>query len=101
MLWSLAVWPLWETTPELLALDERKNNAYLAWARHASHHVERVDVPFGDSTFGGVDFFPQNNGLEQASLLSRSTSVLYTCHRSPDIIENTIWPFSVFLTLSR
>jgi alpha-beta hydrolase superfamily lysophospholipase len=50
MLWSLAVWPLWETTPELLALDERKNNAYLAWARHASHHVERVDVPFGDST---------------------------------------------------
>lgn len=50
MLWSLAVWPLWETTPELLTLDERKNNAYLAWARHASHRVERVDVPFGDTT---------------------------------------------------
>ncbi len=50
LLWSLAVWPLWVTTPELLALDERKNNAYLAWARHASHYVERVDVPFGDTT---------------------------------------------------
>ncbi len=50
MLWSLAVWPLWETTPELLTLDERKNNAYLAWARHASHRVERVDVPLGDTT---------------------------------------------------
>jgi transposase len=49
MLWTLAVWPLWETTPELLVLDERKNNAYLAWARHASHHMERVDVPFSHS----------------------------------------------------
>ncbi len=50
MLWSMAVWPLWEITPELFMLDERKNNAYLAWAKHASHHVERVDVPFGDTT---------------------------------------------------
>ncbi len=47
MLWSLAVWPLWEVTDELRELDERKNRAYLAWARHASHHVERVDVDFG------------------------------------------------------
>lgn len=50
MLWSLAVWPIWETTPELLALDERKNKAYVAWARHASHRVERVDLPCGDKT---------------------------------------------------
>jgi len=50
MLWSLAVWPIWETTPALLALDERKNKAYVAWARHASHRVERVDLPFGDKT---------------------------------------------------
>jgi dienelactone hydrolase len=50
MLWSMAVWPLWEATPELLALDERKNNAYLAWARHASHRVERVDVPCGSGS---------------------------------------------------
>lgn len=50
MLWSLAVWPLWETTPELLMLDERKNSAYLSWTPHASHRVERVDIPFGDTT---------------------------------------------------
>lgn len=44
MLWSLSEWPLWEVTPELLELDEEKNRAYEAWARHASHHVERVDI---------------------------------------------------------
>lgn len=50
LLWGLAVWPLWETTPELLALDERKIQAYLASARHAAHHVERIDVPLGDAS---------------------------------------------------
>jgi alpha-beta hydrolase superfamily lysophospholipase len=48
------VWPLWESdsekTAELLALDERKNRAYLAWAKHATHRVERVDIPLGDKT---------------------------------------------------
>lgn len=47
LLWSLATWPIWRSTDELLEIDERKNRAYLAWARHASHHVERVDVAFG------------------------------------------------------
>jgi alpha-beta hydrolase superfamily lysophospholipase len=47
MLWSLAAWPMWRVTPELLQLDEEKNRAYEAWARHASHHVERVDIEFG------------------------------------------------------
>lgn len=46
LLWSMAVWPLWEPSPELLDLDRRKNDAYLAWARHASHRVERVDIDF-------------------------------------------------------
>ena len=50
LLWGLAVWPLWEPSPELLALDERKNHAYLVWARHASHRVERVDIPLGQAT---------------------------------------------------
>jgi alpha-beta hydrolase superfamily lysophospholipase len=50
LLWGLAVWPLWEPSAELLALDERKNRAYLAWARHASHRVERVDIPLGEHT---------------------------------------------------
>src|SRR5919197_4801022 len=48
LLWGLAVWPVWEPSPELLALDERKNAAYLAWARHASHRVKRVEIPLED-----------------------------------------------------
>lgn len=48
MLWSLSVWPLWRTTPELLELDAAKNRAYLRWARHATHHVERVDIEVGE-----------------------------------------------------
>lgn len=47
MLWSLCVWPLWEESPELVELDEKKNRAYMAWARYASHHVERVDIEVG------------------------------------------------------
>jgi alpha-beta hydrolase superfamily lysophospholipase len=50
LLWSMACWPLWETTPQLRALDDKKTAAYLAWTRHASHRVERVDVPFGDAS---------------------------------------------------
>ncbi len=50
MLWGMAVWPLWEPSPALLELDDRKNRAYLAWGKHASHRVERVDVPFGNAS---------------------------------------------------
>ena len=50
MLWAMAVWPLWESSAQLLELDERKSRAYLAWAKHASHRVERVDVPFGNAS---------------------------------------------------
>lgn len=46
MLWSMAVWPLWHRTAQLLEFDERKNAAYLKWAAVASHHVERVEIPF-------------------------------------------------------
>jgi pimeloyl-ACP methyl ester carboxylesterase len=48
LLWALAVWPLWEPSDELLELDRRKNEAYLAWAKYAPHHVELVEIPFGD-----------------------------------------------------
>jgi dienelactone hydrolase len=48
-LWLLAAYPIWETTPELVALHDRKNDAFARWARVAAHRVERVDIPFGDS----------------------------------------------------
>ena len=50
MLWSLACWPIWRVTDELLEIDDRKNAAYERWAAVASHRVERVDIPFGDAT---------------------------------------------------
>ncbi|MDL4814101.1 alpha/beta hydrolase [Actinomadura sp. OS1-43] len=50
LLWSLACWPLWETTQELIDIDARKNAAYLKWAAHARHQVERVDIPFQGTT---------------------------------------------------
>jgi hypothetical protein len=28
LLWASAEWPIWETTPQLLALDDRKNACY-------------------------------------------------------------------------
>ncbi|MCV7419929.1 alpha/beta hydrolase [Mycobacterium yunnanensis] len=52
-LWLLAAYPLWDTTPELVELHERKTAAFARWASVASHHVERVDVPFGDGALPG------------------------------------------------
>jgi fermentation-respiration switch protein FrsA (DUF1100 family) len=49
LLYATAEWPIWETTPELVDLDNRKNAAYAAYGRLADHHVERVEIPLGDS----------------------------------------------------
>lgn len=46
LLWASAEWPIWETTEQLLTLDDRKNQCYAGYVRHADHHVERVEFPF-------------------------------------------------------
>lgn len=43
-----AEWPVWETTPALVDLDDRKNACYAAYGRLADHRVERVEIPFAD-----------------------------------------------------
>lgn len=43
-----AEWPLWETTPALIGLDDAKNRCFQAYARLADHPVERVQIPLGD-----------------------------------------------------
>lgn len=48
-----AEWPIWQTTDQLVALDDAKNRCYLAYARLADHPVERVEIPFGDATISG------------------------------------------------
>jgi pimeloyl-ACP methyl ester carboxylesterase len=50
LLYATAEWPSWETTSALIALDDAKNECYAAYAGLADHHVERVDIPFGDGT---------------------------------------------------
>lgn len=49
LLYATAEWPIWETTQKLIELDDRKNACYEAYARLSDHHVERVEIPFGDS----------------------------------------------------
>jgi dienelactone hydrolase len=46
LLWASAEWPIWESTSELMSLDDRKNACYAGYARLADHRVERVDLPF-------------------------------------------------------
>lgn len=48
LLWSTACWPIHEENDTLRAAEERVNECYLAFCRHAPHPVERVDIPFGD-----------------------------------------------------
>jgi pimeloyl-ACP methyl ester carboxylesterase len=49
LLYATAEWPIWEDCALLVDLDDRKNSCYGAYARLADHHVERVEIPFGDS----------------------------------------------------
>jgi alpha-beta hydrolase superfamily lysophospholipase len=49
LLYATAEWPIWTDCPRLVTLDDRKNHCYAAYARLADHHVERVEIPFGDS----------------------------------------------------
>jgi pimeloyl-ACP methyl ester carboxylesterase len=49
LLYATAEWPIWEDSRQLTELDDRKNASYAGYARLADHHVERVEIPFGDS----------------------------------------------------
>ena len=45
-LWALSTWPLWETTPELVEIARRQDEAYRQWGGGGDHRVELVDIPF-------------------------------------------------------
>lgn len=49
LLYATAEWPMWETTTQLTDLDDRKNHCYASYGRLADHHVERVEIPFGNA----------------------------------------------------
>ena len=48
LLWLSAEWSIFENNALLDELDAKKNECYAAWGRHAGHHVERVEIPFGN-----------------------------------------------------
>ncbi|MEU0969056.1 alpha/beta hydrolase [Streptomyces sp. NPDC005917] len=48
LLYATAEWPIWEDCERLTRLDDLKNACYSAYGRLADHHVERVEIPFGD-----------------------------------------------------
>jgi pimeloyl-ACP methyl ester carboxylesterase len=58
LLYSSAEWPIWEDSAALIALDDRKNECYSSYARLADHHVERVEIPFGDAYIPGWFHLP-------------------------------------------
>lgn len=47
-LYLSAAWPIFEHTAELRELSDRVTACYRAWGQRAPHHVERVEIPFGD-----------------------------------------------------
>lgn len=59
LLWASAEWPIWETTPELVELDDRKNACYAGYARNADHRVERVDLRFENGLLPGWLHLPR------------------------------------------
>ncbi|MFI6350101.1 alpha/beta hydrolase family protein [Streptomyces sp. NPDC050560] len=48
LLYATAEWPIWEDCERLTRLDDLKNACYGGYGRLADHHVERVEIPFGD-----------------------------------------------------
>ncbi|WP_022885454.1 alpha/beta hydrolase family protein [Glaciibacter superstes] len=69
VLYSTAEWSIWKTTPELVALDDAKNAAYKEYAKLADHHVERVEIPFGDGYLPAWYHRPVGTGDESLPLL--------------------------------
>ena len=49
ILYMDALWPIFEKTRELLALNERKNACYAKYMGYADHEIRAVEIPFGNS----------------------------------------------------
>ncbi len=44
-----AMWPIFEKTRELVALNERKNACYAKYIQFADHEIRNVQIPFGNT----------------------------------------------------
>jgi dipeptidyl aminopeptidase/acylaminoacyl peptidase len=69
LLYVSAEWPIFAHDDEIRDLEERKNVCYAAWARHAPHPVERVEIPFGDTTLPAWLHLPSGGSGERVPLV--------------------------------
>src|ERR1700722_10520041 len=61
-LYAGAQWPIFENTPDNIALNNKKNDCYAKYIQFADHEIRRVEVPFGGSgkTLPGYLHLPPN-----------------------------------------
>ncbi len=61
-LYAGAQWPIFENTPDNIALNDKKNECYAKYIKYADHEIRRVEVPFGGSgkTLPGYLHLPPN-----------------------------------------
>ncbi|MBZ5700067.1 MAG: alpha/beta hydrolase [Acidobacteriia bacterium] len=60
-LYAGAQWPIFENTPDNIALNEKKNGCYAKYIQFADHEIRRVEVPFGGGkTLPGYLHLPPN-----------------------------------------
>ena len=61
-LYAGAQWPIFENTPDNIALNDKKNACYAKYIQFADHEIRRVEVPFGGGgkTLPGYLHLPPN-----------------------------------------
>ncbi|MFL5658270.1 MAG: alpha/beta hydrolase family protein [Ktedonobacteraceae bacterium] len=71
LLWASAQWPLFENTKENIFFNERKVECYQKFIAYAPHKIERVEIPFGNSSLPAYLHLPLAwNGEKVPCILS-------------------------------
>lgn len=60
LLYGSAQWPIFENSPENVALNQKKIACYQQYIRHADHEIRRVEIPFGEQSLPGYLHFPKD-----------------------------------------
>jgi fermentation-respiration switch protein FrsA (DUF1100 family) len=50
LLYGAAQWPIFENSPENIALDKKKVDCYMKYIQYADHEIRRVEIPFGQKS---------------------------------------------------
>ncbi|KWV34058.1 alpha/beta hydrolase family protein [Micromonospora rifamycinica] len=53
ILYGGAQWPIFANTELTVVLEQKKSDCYQAYTESADHHVEPVEIPYGDRTLAG------------------------------------------------